>query len=630
MAIRKPQIDHYINATLYYNAGGNAPPYSGSIAKDQKYFYTSNPDIQQHTFSFTLRAGLVSEVSDKRFKKWSLGNPGYTFNYTSNVICYSANEDGANVGTAYAVWESKITATITINYYNENGTLYNTRTYERYVWPESNTLDLDEQVPHKTYYNGYWTNASGTRITSVNYFPKPALHDFSFNVYAKYSKKTRSFVYNKNLEGYTVSNIPPTVNNWWCKDAYTISSIIPTTNKLNGFAEIFFKWNTKANGTGDSYDYNDPNHNTVPSTNTSATLNFYALWKRNFIYKPDSNSNETSSVVSRVEPGKSIKIQSKFTHKDDASYDYEIDYYTAGSSKYYVGQSYTITSDIEATVHWKKTVKKYKVTYNKNTTDTVTNMPEDQYKEHTSNLTLSSSQPTRTGYNFINWNTKANGSGTTYNPGDIYSTNKAVTLYAQWERKNIKITYKLNKGSGTLPGNNGEVIIEHGWGTNVTLDTTYYPNLTRKYYKCRGWNTNKDASSPITTLTNVTADNTDVFAIWTKKTLQVRYESDGVIVSDGNKYQGTEYVTKDDNDSAISGFRREGASLFGWAKEENSPTRYCALGEKIILPNQSDNSTFTLYPYWRNTFDAYYCKHITTTRGQRIIYQEDYIKKGGF
>ena len=41
----------------------------------------------------------------------------------------------------------------------------------------------------------------------------------------------------------------------------------------------------------------------------------------------------------------------------------------------------------------------------------------------------------RSGYEFVNWNTKADGTGTAYNPGDSITLNgKPVTLYAQWKR----------------------------------------------------------------------------------------------------------------------------------------------------------------------------------------------------
>ena len=56
--------------------------------------------------------------------------------------------------------------------------------------------------------------------------------------------------------------------------------------------------------------------------------------------------------------------------------------------------------------------------------------PSAQTKWYGENLTLSSTTPTRTGYSFIKWNTKADGSGTSYNAGASYTSDSAVTLYA--------------------------------------------------------------------------------------------------------------------------------------------------------------------------------------------------------
>ena len=62
------------------------------------------------------------------------------------------------------------------------------------------------------------------------------------------------------------------------------------------------------------------------------------------------------------------------------------------------------------------------------------------------------------GYLFVDWNTKADGSGTTYNPGDniSYPEHGNVRLYAQWETDNTKrITsyspsYSIASGDGAL------------------------------------------------------------------------------------------------------------------------------------------------------------------------------------
>ena len=61
-----------------------------------------------------------------------------------------------------------------------------------------------------------------------------------------------------------------------------------------------------------------------------------------------------------------------------------------------------------------------------------TGAPAEQTKLYNVDLTLTSVVPSRTGYTFISWNTKADGSGTSYGPGGTYRNNATVTLYAQW------------------------------------------------------------------------------------------------------------------------------------------------------------------------------------------------------
>ena len=76
----------------------------------------------------------------------------------------------------------------------------------------------------------------------------------------------------------------------------------------------------------------------------------------------------------------------------------------------------------------------YAVMYNSEGGQQVLDMPEEQTKEKDVDLTLSESVPTRKGYRFIEWNTKEDGSGTSYDPGATYSKNQVVTLYAIWYR----------------------------------------------------------------------------------------------------------------------------------------------------------------------------------------------------
>ena len=89
----------------------------------------------------------------------------------------------------------------------------------------------------------------------------------------------------------------------------------------------------------------------------------------------------------------------------------------------------------------------YTISYNANGGS---NAPGDQSKIENKSISLSSSKPTRTGYTFVNWNTKKDGSGTTYKAGASYKDNADLTLYAQWRVNKVYI--KLNANGGSVRG----------------------------------------------------------------------------------------------------------------------------------------------------------------------------------
>ncbi|MGN0787260.1 MAG: InlB B-repeat-containing protein [Christensenellales bacterium] len=91
----------------------------------------------------------------------------------------------------------------------------------------------------------------------------------------------------------------------------------------------------------------------------------------------------------------------------------------------------------------------YTVTYNANGGE---GAPASQSFETGGSVILSSVIPTRTGYEFISWNTAANGSGTSYAPGATYSAYASVTLYAQWSSLDSNGTKAVYLGSASAYG----------------------------------------------------------------------------------------------------------------------------------------------------------------------------------
>ena len=118
----------------------------------------------------------------------------------------------------------------------------------------------------------------------------------------------------------------------------------------------------------------------------------------------------------------------------------------------------------------------YTISYNANGGS---NAPGDQSKIENKSISLSSSEPTRDGYTFVNWNTKKDGSGTTYKAGASYNSNADLTLYAQWRINKVYIKLDANGGSvrgsttnGSCSTNNN--VINCSWNDSEVFHTINY------------------------------------------------------------------------------------------------------------------------------------------------------------
>lgn len=115
----------------------------------------------------------------------------------------------------------------------------------------------------------------------------------------------------------------------------------------------------------------------------------------------------------------------------------------SGTWNYDNGQ-YGINNN-KLTLYARWTADAYTISYNANGGS---NAPANQSKSRDNSINLSSSKPTRTGYTFVSWNTKKDGSGTTYKAGASYNSNADLTLYAQWRVNKVYI--KLNANGGIV------------------------------------------------------------------------------------------------------------------------------------------------------------------------------------
>lgn len=144
---------------------------------------------------------------------------------------------------------------------------------------------------------------------------------------------------------------------------------------------------------------------------------------------------------------------------------------TATSATYAAGGSYTANSAATLYAVWKAIT--YTIKFNANGGS---GAPSNQTKTYGKTLTLSSTVPTRTNYNFKGWGTLASSTTATYSAGGSYTANAAATLYAVWELAYTKpritdltVTRCDSSGTATDEGQNGLVVFN--WECDKTVSS---------------------------------------------------------------------------------------------------------------------------------------------------------------
>lgn len=127
----------------------------------------------------------------------------------------------------------------------------------------------------------------------------------------------------------------------------------------------------------------------------------------------------------------------------------------------------------------------YTITYNANGGK---NAPPTQTKYYGKAITLSTNEPVRDGYTFLGWNTSstATSANSSYDPGDTYSSNANLTLYAVWKANTYTVTYNANGGTGA-PASQTKT-----YGVALKL-TSNKP--TRSGYTFKGWGTSASSTT---------------------------------------------------------------------------------------------------------------------------------------
>ncbi len=308
----------------------------------------------------------------------------------------------------------------------------------------------------KLLFNGYYYTPSGVQ----------------YKCYGEATSETTGlfyYMYKVYFNANGGSGAPGTIEQNSRNQALTISSAKPTRT---GYT--FLGWSKSSSTSSASY---QPGGSITPSDHTT----LYAVWKAN-TYTVSYNANGGSGAPSSQTKtyGKNLTLTSSKPTKSGYAFKNWNTKADGSGTSYAPGATYSSNAAVTLYAQW--SANTYTVSYNANGGN---NPPASQTKTHGINLTLTSSKPTRTGYTFKSWNTKADGSGTSYAPGATYSSNAAVTLYAQWSANTYTVSYNANGGSNP-PASQTKT-----HGINLTL-TSARPTMTG--YTFKSWNTKADGS----------------------------------------------------------------------------------------------------------------------------------------
>ncbi len=374
-----------------------------------------------------------------------------------------------------------------------------------------------------------------------------------------YLKRATLYLYNSGeVKMYSKTILPQ-------KDYFRYTSIVP--GRL-GAGKYYYEWEF-VYSTGSSTNSN----NTLQGGKVSFNVTDLTY---NISYNANGGSGAPSSQTKYYDKLLSLSslkpIRTGYTFKGWSTSS------TATKASYQSGDNYISNSNVTLYAVWEKI--QYNISYNANGGS---GAPSPQSKYHGSTLTLRSAKPTRTGYIFKGWSTSSTATKASYQPGDNYTSNSNVTLYAVWEKIQYNISYDANGGSGA-PSDQSKY-----YDSTITLRSG---KPTRKGYLFKGWSTRSTALSADYQPGDRYSSNSNLtlYAVWEQIKYYVYYNANG---GSGAPFEQWKYY-----DSTLvlrSGTPiRVGYTFKGWSTSSTATSASYMPGGTYTA-----NRDMTLYAVWK-------------------------------
>ena len=287
---------------------------------------------------------------------------------------------------------------------------------------------------------------------------------------------------------------------------------------------------------------------------------------------------------------------------------------SASSATYTAGDTvYVDYNDLTLYAVWQENKQTYyaKLYYNANGGSGAPSTQSDSiYASSASgskSFTISTTKPTRSGYDFLGWSTSSSASSASYQPGGSISVSygSSKTLYAVWKQTEYTSTliFDANGGSGAP----SKLTDTH---TSTTSHTFTIPSTkpTRDGFLFKGWSDSKTASAasyqPGATISVPYNGSKTLYAVWEQAKITITSNPALTSLKVGQAWSYTPAASVDGCAVSVSGADWLSASN---GKVSGTPTKAGTYTVTITLEKdgyESATQTFTLKVYSALGFDS--------------------------
>lgn len=251
-----------------------------------------------------------------------------------------------------------------------------------------------------------------------------------------------------------------------------------------------------------------------------------------------------------------------------------------------------------------------RITFDKNTTDTVTNMPANGKKYMNSPFIFPNQIPKREGYTFKGWDRDKNNTSGVFPGFEWWIEDENQTVYAIWEKnKNYNVKYVVDGDKQFTKTMEQEVdknytvlsltdIASTAAKTGYTFsnwECNYYAsesNISTKTYN--PGDTYKNLSSPGTTATFTSK--------WKANKYTIKYNANG-----GSGTMSSQSATYDQNVTLNQNkFTKTGYTFLGWSEDSSATTPTYTDRQTVKNLSATNGATVNLYAVWhKNAVSTY-------------------------